>query len=520
MSVARGVKRREVASKRKTAKKNVAWNPLPNSSQISFLLTGKKEFLIKEVLYHGGRGFGKSECLIVAYLQHVGKGYGSRWTGVILRREIKSLKDLISKSYRIINVAFPGAVFNKTQRCWTFPGGEKLYFDFCKTESDYEQKHHGNEYQFIGFDELSTWESDAVYSLMKTCLRTRKNEDEYDIENDNDELEEVYDPDAPPLQVRATTNPYGRGKGWVKDYFIDRAPVGEIVYRRGRPHLMHIKGSVYENIRIIKSYIEELECEPDPVKKAAYLYGDWNSIDIAAIFGYHWSENTVIEPFEIPSSWTVYRSYDDGTASPFAMVWTAEADGTEVTLKDGSKFRPPSGSIIVLAEDYGTEEKNGKQVRRNKGLNMSARPVARRLLKREADLCKGLLRNSKILPGPADTSINAGKNIDKGTHPTVFKEMRAEGLKFIDAYKANGSREVSAGIMIERLDATKKQDYSRPHIYFFNTCKYSIKFLPELNRHPDKPGEVAKGPDDHLWDALAYRLTMKAKGKVTGLNPF
>ena len=460
---------------------------------------------MQEVLYHGGRGFGKSECLVAAYLQNVGKGWGESWTGIILRREIKSLKDVIKKSHHIIQKTFPGAEYNKSTRTWTFRTGEKLTFDFCKNTQDYDEKYHGQEHQFIGFDELTVWPDISVYRAMMSTLR-----DSF--------VPTAKQPNPPPRQVRATTNPYGRGKGWVKEYFIDPSPYGVPVFEDGKMQRMSVYGSVYENIRISQDYITGyLEKIADPVIRAAWLYGDWNSVDYSAIFGGLWSKHIELDPFTIPKTWTVNRTFDYGQSTPYACLWVAEASGEEVKLQDGSTFCPPAGSLIVLAEDYGTEEDaSGNQVERNRGLFLSARPIARRIKKKEQGLLSGLLvDHKKVAPGPADNQIFAGSKVDESKAPTVAKEMKAEGVDWTQSDKTPGSRRNSAQIMIERLDATRKQDPERPHIYVFKTCRYTLKFLPELHRDDSKPDEVAKGADDHIWDALAYRLTQKKKAKTT-----
>lgn len=484
--------------------REVAWGPIPNSSQVMFLMSGRIECLVTEVLYHGGRGFGKSECLIAAYLQHVGKGWGPSWTGIILRREIKSLKDLIKKSHKIISRVFPDAEYNKTLRSWTFKTGEKLTFDFCKNTDDYDEKYHGQEFQFLGFDELTVWPDNKVYEAMKSTLR-------------NSYKPTKQQPLNPPEQVRATTNPYGRGKGWVKEYFIDPAPYGVPVFEDGVMKKMSIQGIVYENTAIKPEYIRRLESTADPIVRAAWLYGDWHSIDYTAIFGGLWSKYIEIKPFKIPGNWTVNRSFDYGTTSPYACVWCAEANGEEVTLEDGTTFCPPSGSIIVLAEDYGTvEDKQGNQVERNLGLNISARPIARRIKAKDEALLRGLLiDHKKVEPGPADNNIGDGSKLDNGKMPTIKKEMEAEGVKWTESFKSAGSRAISAQIMVERLDATRAQDPERPHIYIFSTCRYALKFLPEMSRDDTNPEQAAKGADDHIWDALAYRLTQKRTIKAT-----
>lgn len=80
-------------------------------------------------------------------------------------------------------------------------------------------------------------------------------------------------------------------------------------------------------------------------------------------------------------------------------------------------------------------------------------------------------------------------------------------MEFVNSDKSPGSRVTSAQLMFDRLHATKTQDPSKPHIYFFKACRFAIKTLPFLQRDDDQPDAVAKGPDDHAWDALAYRLT-------------
>lgn len=490
-------------------KLDAVWKPIPGSSQEVFLLSGRPEHLVRTVIYDSGRGVGKTECLLISFLTHVGKGWGASWKGAIFRREIKSLRDVISKSQKIIPKAFPDAIYNKTTRTWNFATGEILILDFCKNTSDYAEKWHGNEVTFLGFDELAVWPDDTVFIALQSCLR-------------NSFVPTPEQPNMPPEQIRATTNPYGRGKGWVKEQFIDVAPPGVVVTdEESGATQMRVYGSVYENIYLGANYVKQfLQKITDPVLRAAWLYGDWYGVDYTAIFGGIWSKHIELEPFTIPRTWRVHRCFDYGTASPYACLWVAEASGEEIKFKNGERFCPPAGSLIVIGEDYGTEERNGKQVKRNQGLNMSARNIARRIKEKEKRLLQGILKDSRILAGPADNQIFNGGKIDHGRAPTVAKEMEQEGIRFINSDKSPGSRANSAQIMIERLDATKEQDAERPHIYIFNTCRYTLKFLPELSRDEDKPEEVAKGMDDHIWDALAYRLTMKKSGKVKGLNPF
>lgn len=84
--------------------------------------------------------------------------------------------------------------------------------------------------------------------------------------------------------------------------------------------------------------------------------------------------------------------------------------------------------------------------------------------------------------------------------PTVAKELAAAGITFVQS-------DTSAQLMYERLQATIDDSPEKPHIYLFTNCKFLNKCIPDLYRDEDEPDSVRKGPDDHTWDALAYRLT-------------
>ncbi|KJZ67269.1 hypothetical protein VD17_03150 [Pseudomonas fluorescens] len=482
-----------------SAVQNIIWQPLPGS-QTMFLVLGQPQYLTREVLFHGSRGNGKSDALIMAFLQNVGKGWGPWWRGIILRKEFKHLADLVKTAAILIPKIFPGATWNESKHRWTFPTGEVLIFGHIKHVREYDGKFHGHQYSFIGWDELATWATPDVYEAMLSTLRT------------------AYQPTKsqplpPPLQVRATTNPWGCGRTWVYERFIEGKRPGEITYNAdGSRQRCALFGTIFQNHYMdesyIKNYLAQLE---DPAKRAAWLEGDWEAVDTGAMFGPVWSQNLLLDPFEIPAGWKVDRSFDFGQSTPFCCLWYAEANGESV-FAGGRQFCPPKGSLIVVGEDYGTEidPRTGKQTRADAGLFLSAKQIGARLKQRELKLQSSVLKNhAKITPGPADNQIHNGSKVDQGNGPTVAKELKSEGMDFVASDKSPGSRVTSAQLMFSRLHATKIQDPSNPHIYFFTSAKFALKTLPFLQRDEDQLDSVAKGPDDHAWDALAYRLTWK-----------
>ena len=185
--------------------KAMAWAPQPGS-QVAFV-----NCPVQECLYEGTRGPGKTEALLVDFLQHCGPdkrtkkqrsdgipqraGFGVAWNGILFRRTYPELADVIKKSKRLCKLFFPRARYNESSHTWTFPEGESLTFKFIERPEDYD-KYHGHEYPWMAFEELTTWPNDQCYKVMISLNRSPI--------------------PGIPLKIRATTNPYGVGHGWVK----------------------------------------------------------------------------------------------------------------------------------------------------------------------------------------------------------------------------------------------------------------------------------------------------------------
>ncbi len=497
------------------AVRKIVWQPTKSrtgglSSQEIFLMVGQPQSLVHEVLFHGSRGNGKSACLLMGFAQHVGKGWGPYWRGVILRRQCSALKDLINESHKIFPKIFPGATYNISDREWHFPTGEVLIFQFIEKADQYEAKFHGMQFTYIGFDELTTWRTDEIYEKLLSTLRT------------------AYQPTRqqplmPPKQVRAMTNPWGVGKRWVKERFLDGKKSGQIEVIKKKlidddGNKVEIEwkrcaifGTIFENNYVDLEYKAWLMSISDPVLRESWLLGNWETVDDSAMFAKVWDKDILLlDPFTIPKGWKVDRSFDFGQSTPFCCLWTAEANGESVVV-NGREFCPPKGSLIVVGEDYGTPlNADGSQQKRDLGLFLSAGKIGHRLKEREVKLQQSILQNHpKVTPGPADNQIFNGGKVDNGSAPTVAKDIAAAGITFTNSDKKAGSRITSAQIMYERLQATVDNNPEKPHIYFFTNCRFLNRTIPDLYRDEDEPDSVAKGADDHAWDALAYRLTWK-----------
>lgn len=333
---------------------NVVWKPLPGSQSLALSCP------CDEILFEGTRGPGKTAAQLARFRRLVGLGYGTFWRGIIFDTEYKNLADIITQSKRMYRLFGDGARFlnSASELRWVWPTGEELLFRFGKEADDYWD-YHGQEFPFIGFNELTKQPNADFYESMFSCRRSSFRPQDYPRE-DGSLLPNI------PLETFNTTNPFGIGHTWVKKRFIAPAPRGTIIREKQmvpNPQTQQeeeitltrvaIHGSFKENPYLDPVYIATLMSIKDPNKRKAWVEGSWD-VTSGGRFDHLWNESLhVIKPFTIPETWTVDRSHDWGESKPFSNLWWAQSDGTEATLADGGKFCPPAGSLVLIGEWYG-----------------------------------------------------------------------------------------------------------------------------------------------------------------------
>jgi hypothetical protein len=193
------------------------WKPLPGSQSLSLSCP------CNEILYEGTRGPGKTAAQLARFRRLVGLGYGSFWRGVIFDTEYKNLTDIITQSKRMYRLFNDGARYlaSASELRWVWPSGEELLFRFGKEEGDYWD-YHGQEFPFVGFNELTKQQSAEFYEMMFSCRRSSFRPENYPLEGGT-LLKPI------PLETFSTTNPFGIGHTWVKKRFIEPAPRGTII---------------------------------------------------------------------------------------------------------------------------------------------------------------------------------------------------------------------------------------------------------------------------------------------------
>lgn len=489
---------------------DVVWRPQEGSQSVVLA-----HHWVFELLYHGTRGPGKSDTIIMDFLQFVGKGWGLQYKGVIFRQTFPQLEDLITKSKRWIPLIVPGAKFNGSAYKWTFPDGEELLFRQFNKPDDY-WKYHGQEFQFVGWDELTNYATLQGYKDMMSCLRTTH-------------------PDIP-LRVRATTNPYGPGHNLVKFYF--ELPAKDGIIRRHwyefvdpisgdkvRQQLtrLSVRGTIWENQILLKAqpdYISNLHKQADnPAKLAAWLEGSWDIV-AGGMFDDVWDHNkNVVSRFNVPMSWKIDRSFDWGSSAPFSVGWWAESDGTDYRGADGQWHSTVRGDLFRIAEWYGWDNEP------NKGLKMLAVDVAKGVLERE----KLLFGKRTVSPGPADTQIFTVEN-GTGIAKDMEKPIRLggkvyqNGVQWTKADKRPGSRKAGWEAMRKMMrDASNQKDEEgrtlpreHPGLFVFDNCDQFIRTVPVLPRCDKDPDDVNTDAEDHIGDEVRYRVKTLGKRISSG----
>ncbi len=487
-----------------------------------------------EILYEGTRGPGKTACQLMRFRRLVGLGYGAFWKGVIFDIEYKNLGDIISQSKKLFNKFNDGAKFlqSASELKWVWPTGEELLFRY-EQKADGYWNYHGQEFPFVGHNELTKRADSEFYESMFSCMRSSFRPEDYPLP-DGSLLPPI------PLECFSTTNPFGVGHTWVKKRFIDPVPRGtinkqEIKTFNPQTELeetvtltrVAIHGSWRENKYLDPTYIAFLMNIKDPNKRKAWVNGDW-SVTSGGRFDHLWREHVhVIDPFEIPARWHVDRSHDWGESKPFSNLWFAESDGKPVEI-NGKYMKYPYGTLFVIGEFYGCEHDQ-----HNTGLKMSATNVAKdvALIDRalrgedvkpsgagEVNYIHGICKNvRRVHAGPADNAI-FNKDDEQ---VSIGDKMKSQGVDWTKSDKAPGSRVGGAAVLCEMLEAAIEGNDSqsgmpeRPAIYFFNNVRGIISRFPVLSRDTKKPDDVDTGQEDHDYDALRYRATAKKYKPLT-----
>lgn len=340
------------------------------------------------------------------------------------------------------------ASYNSSKHIWTFKNGSIIDFGYIDSENDVYQ-YQSAEYDVIRFDELTHF-TEYMYTYMISRCRGAN---------------------PFPKHIKSSTNPGGVGHSWVKARFIDVGEpnkIHEITLENGKKStVIFIPSLVQDNMFLLDNdpdYIDRLELLPEK-EKQALLYGNWDIFD-GQFFTEFDRKIHVIQPFEIPKDWRIFRTRDYGL-DMCATLW--------------------------IAMDYQINCYAYKELYES---DLIVSEAARKI---------NAMTNEKIQIDYAPPDLwNRNKDTGKST-----ADIFAENGQYLT--KADNNR-VTGWLAVHEWLKVFKDEQGQPNskLKIFSNCVNLIRTLPALQHDEKNPNDVATEPHEltHAPDALRYFCTM------------
>ena len=431
-------------------------NPGP---QEEFLSAGERD-----VLYGGAAGGGKSFALLADPLRYC---HNPNHRGLLLRRTLDELTELIDKSRQLYTKAFPGAKFRESKSTWHFPSGATIWFTYLDRDKDVT-RFQGQAFNWIGIHEITQYPTPYVWDYLRSRLRST-----------DPELQEN-------LYMRCTANPGGVGGWWVKKMYIEGTPENKAFpafdidtrktfvwpsghEKAGQPLFFRkfVPARLTDNPHLMADgqYEAMLRSLPD-VERKRLLEGDWDVAEGAAFPEFSRTKH-VVEPFDLPTNWPRIRAADYGYSAPSCVLWGAiDWDN----------------NIWVYRELYAK--------------HLTAEQLADRILEAE-----------QIDPLPHYTVLDSSCWNKTGFGPSIAEVMMRQGVRWTpsDRNRIQGKMEIHRRLADDPY--TKE-----PRVRFFSTCQNIVKQVAGIPLSKTNSEDVDTKAEDHAYDALRYMMMTRMSG--------
>jgi len=439
----------------------VVFQPNPGPQE-EFLSAGERD-----VLYGGAAGGGKSFALLADPLRYC---HNPNHRGLLLRRTLDELTELIDKSRQLYPKAFPGAKFRESKSTWHFPSGATIWFTYLDKDKDVT-RFQGQAFNWIGIDEITQYPTPYVWDYLRSRLRS----------TDSELQQHLY--------MRCTANPGGVGGWWVKKMYIDGTPENKAYpafdldtgkpfvwphnhEKAGQPlfYRKFVPARLTDNPHLMADgqYESMLRSLPE-VERKRLLEGDWDVAEGAAFPEFSRTKH-VVEPYEMPTNWPRIRMADYGYAAPSCVLWGAiDWDN----------------NIWIYRELY---EKH-----------LTAEQLADRILEAE-----------QLDPVPHYTVLDSSCWNKTGFGPSIAEVMMRSGVRWTpsDRNRIQGKMEIHRRLADNPY--TKE-----PRLRFFSTCQHIIKQVAGIPLSKTNSEDVDTKAEDHAYDALRYGMMTRMSGYVS-----
>ena len=340
------------------------------------------------------------------------------------------------------------ATYSETKKELAYINGSTVKFANCRYDKDLD-KFQGIEADVVFIDEATQFTRE-MFDRICACVR-----------GVNDFPKRIY----------LTCNPGGVGHNWVKELFIDK--------KVDIPEDYHfIKSLVTDNDALIRNdpqYVKKLEALPAKLRKA-WLEGDWNIFEGQFFEEFrddpeHYRDRRythVIEPFEIPRDWRIYRSFDFGYSKPFSCDWWAV---------------DYDGRAYLILQLYGCTDPN-------EGVKWPPDKIFAEIRRIENE--------HRWL---------SGKQISGVADPSIWDASRGEAIiesadrNFI-YFQPGDNKRIPGWMQCHYRMAFDNE--GKPMVYFFNTCRHAIRTIPLLNYSDHTPEDLDTSQEDHFADSFRY----------------
>ena len=427
----------------------------------------QEEFLSsseRDVLYGGAAGGGKSFALLADPLRYC---TNPNHRGLLLRRTLDELTELIDKSRQLYPKAFPGAKFRESKSTWHFPSGATIWFTYLDKDKDVT-RFQGQAFNWIGIDEITQYPTPYVWDYLRSRLRST-----------DPELQKS-------LYMRCTANPGGIGGWWIKKMYIDigehNKPFPASDVETGRPfywpqghekegqplfYRRFIPARLTDNPFLMADgqYEAMLRSLPE-IERKRLLEGDWDVADGCAFPEFVRAKH-VVESFELPTNWPRIRAADYGYASPSCVLWGAiDWDN----------------NIWIYRELYVKQ--------------LTAEQLADRILEAE-----------QLDPLPHYTVLDASCWNKTGFGPSIAETMMRCGVRWTpsDRNRIQGKMEIHRRL----ADDPRTEE---PRLRVFSNCSNTVKQLAAIPLSKTNSEDVDTKAEDHAYDALRYMLMTRMTG--------
>jgi len=373
----------------------------------------------------------------------------------------------------------------------------KISLCHCQYEKDV-RKYHGPEINFLILEEATQFTEFQIRYL----------------------LGRVRMPDAVQVpkhlrmkypRVLATSNPGGPGHDYFKTNFIDASkrlatpenphPIWRMSDEEGGWLAQFVPAALRDNPSLNeRQYRAALMGLKRKELVEALLEGNWD-VRLGAFFPELDERRHVIPSVYLPAHWFRFRTFDWGSAAPFAVLWWAVSDGTLPGI--------PRGALVCYREWYGASPMD-----RTRGLGLSNEQLARGILERTpaTELIRGTVTDSKPF------QANGGK--------TIAQDFEAFGVPLIMGDVSPGSRVQGWQQLRSRLIGSgvgtiaELSEMREPMIFFTANCADTWRTLKNLQTDKHDLEDCDSSGEDHAPDAVslackAYPVVHEKKEEKT-----